>query len=358
MRDVEAVIDRVVPRISVIGACTPRNLREELEALAVDFSRGRARRPRFAYAPAPPAGPGLHALKEIRDRIADEGPWGALYAGRLHELWLEGNIAAARGTDALRDWVATRYPRRDRHHDEADRLCAAWLEEPTPTSAPALHRSDDAQDPRSLVRRLTAAVGARRLPVRVIVAPQLSALAATGPNVVYVGAGRTMTDEAVRRTVLHEIEGHVLPRVEGARHGGPFARGTAFGSDDQEGRAIALEAAADLLGPRRRRELALRHRACTLTREGADFVTVARAVVDGVAGDWAAATRIAARAQRGRGDAAAGGLARESVYLPAYLRVRAHPGRAPWLRLGQISIDDVPTVRALRADLTPMMMQA
>ena len=56
-------------------------------------------------------------------------------------------------------------------------------------------------------------IGRRRLPFRVVVADDLAALAATGHRTVWIASGRRVSRADVERTVLHEIEGHVLPRV-------------------------------------------------------------------------------------------------------------------------------------------------
>lgn len=117
---------------------------------------------------------------------------------------------------------------------------------------------------------------------------------------------------------MHEIEGHSRPR-ERARslRLGIFARGTAHGGDDQEGRALGLEQRANMLGPSRRRELGRRHLAAAAMRRGADFVDTVRLLEQDAGATLEDSLRIAARVHRG------GGLGREIVYLPAYLRVRA-----------------------------------
>lgn len=346
-RPLDALIERAIVQLSVIASCTPRNLALELAALENDFEAGRARRPRFHHEPRANDA-WIEGLGRARDEVRALGPWGELYEARLRELWLEAHIGRTAGTDELGTWAAKRYAARDDFHAAADELCARWLAEPAPTPAPRSRRSDDEADRGSLVSRLRAEVGRRRLPFRVEVARGLSALAATGPKSIFVAPGRAMSDDAVARTVMHEVEGHALPRARAQSLGGLFVRGTAFGSDDQEGRAIHLEAQYGHLGPERRRELALRHHACALTREGIDFVTVARTLWN-ITGRWRDALRITARAQRGGGET--GGLTRESVYLPAYLRVTAcietDPTADRWLGAGQVATCALPALRQL-----------
>jgi hypothetical protein len=133
---------------------------------------------------------------------------------------------------------------------------------------------------------------------------------------------------------------------------GLFAHGTANGADDQEGRALAIEQRAGLLGPARRVELARRHLACRTVAAGADFVESQRALMNAGA-PLDDALRIAARAHRGGGrrggGCCAGGLARERVYLPAMLRVAALLERDRSadrvLSVGQVACDCVALLR-------------
>ncbi len=115
-----------------------------------------------------------------------------------------------------------------------------------------------------------------------------------------------------------------------------FDLGSAFGSDDQEGRALLIEERAALLSLGRRRELALRHLAARSVEARASFVDTARLLIGRGAG-LEDALRIAARAHRG------GGLGREAAYLPALLRVRAalaeEPALEDVLASGKVSIE-------------------
>jgi hypothetical protein len=119
--------------------------------------------------------------------------------------------------------------------------------------------------------------------------------------------------------------------------------GTAGGADDQEGRALAIEAAAGFLDAARRRELALRHLAGRSVEQGAELPDTVRLLL-GRGVSVSVAVRIAARVHRG------GGLAREVVYLPALLRVRAALAEDPSiddvLAMGRIAVDAAPIVRA------------
>ena len=272
-------------------------------------------------------------------RLVAEGRLGALYAGRARELALESAVCEHAGRPGFWEAARRRYSTRDAFDGDADGLAAGWLAEAPALPPPAvdLVMSDDDRDPRSLVARLRAEVGARKLAVRVVVLRDLASIAATGEGVIQVVAGRPLSTRDVERTVLHEIEGHAIPRARGAVAPlGLFAVGTARGGDDQEGRALHLERAAGFLDGPRRRELALRHVAARAVERAADFVETARLLLahGPPIGD---ALRIAARAHRG------GGLGREAVYLPALLRVEDAIARAPAieavLSMGRVAVD-------------------
>jgi hypothetical protein len=334
-------------RVRVIAASTPVNLRHELARLERAWQATGAEAPRFAYE-APPDHQGLRgALDAIAGELETRGELGEIYAARARELVDDASLCEAAGTPGLWALARRRYARRDRFDAEADATAEAWLAERTPAARlegpePEV-RSDDEQSPVSLVSRLRQEIGRRRLPLRVTIKDNLASLAATGDGEVLVVAGRTVAGRDVERTVLHEIEGHVEPRVLASRARlGIFAVGTARGVDDQEGRALFLERAAGFLDLDRRREIALRHLAARSVEAQADFVSTVRLLLDRGAA-LEGALRIAARAHRG------GGLGREAVYLPALLRVDAAIAADPdidrVLRAGRVAVDAAPALR-------------
>jgi hypothetical protein len=342
----------------MIAATTPQNLRAELERMEARWRRGEPSPPRFAYAAPADHGELRDGLLRAAEALDKEGELGAIYAARARELAVEAEVCTSVGGPSF--WAAARrrFARRDAFDAEADREAAAWLdarsEESAPEGAAAGHgehvrsdgervRSDDERDPRSLLARMRAAIGAHKLPLRLVVLRDLAPLAATGEGVIQVAAGRMLSLRDVERTVLHEIEGHALPS-ERARilPLSIFSVGTAAGSDDQEGRALAIERAAGFLDARRLRELALRHIAARSVEQGASFIDTADLLLDRGAA-LEDALRIAARVHRG------GGLAREVVYVPALLRVeaarRVDPSLDHVLSQGRVSVD---AARALR----------
>jgi hypothetical protein len=188
---------------------------------------------------------------------------------------------------------------------------------------------------------MRAEIGAQRAPFVVEVRRDLASLAATGERSVFVAAGRTVTDEDVRRTVLHEVSGHVVPRVRAASlEPWIFRIGTARGTDEQEGFALVLEERGGMLGARRKRALAARHLACSAMDRGASFVECVRALM-GHGLSPRDAVLVAERAYRG-GDGSGAGLGRERVYLACLARVRAHlaahPNDEAVLASGQVAV--------------------
>lgn len=350
-RATQALLDASA-QIRVIAASTPLNLREELDRLEAAWRTG-AEAPRFVYAPPPDLAALRAALLAIADDLDGLGELGSIYAERARELEAEAAICELTGGPGLWAMARRRYARRDACDDAADAAAAAWLDEGAPAADAALEavtattRSDDERDPASLLSRLRQELGRRRLPLRVLVSPNLASLAATGEGFVQIVAERALSARDVERTVLHEIEGHVLPRhASTSAPLGIFLVGTARGSDDQEGRALALERARGFLDHARRRELALRHQAARSVEAGADFVTTARLLLDRGAARGGA-LRVAARVHRG------GGLGREVVYLPALLRVEAalaaDAGLDDVLGAGRVAVDAAAALRGWSA---------
>src|SRR5262249_24101913 len=150
----------------------------------------------------------------------------------------------------------------------------------------------------------------------------LGALAATGEHTVYVAPGRFTTERAARRIALHEVSGHVMPRVRARRLHPIFELGTARGTDEQEGLAVLYEERSCLRGDGRRLVPARRPPAARAMRDGADFVEVTRSLV-ALNASCRDAITIASRVFRGS-NGRFPGLGRESVYITSFLRVRAH----------------------------------
>jgi hypothetical protein len=336
--------------IRLLASLTPVDAHHERRRLAGELASGRSASPRWVYAPVE-CDDLRRALDTAERALAPEVATAIdrLYLERIRELSLEAELCCSAGTPRIARLARERFAPVDTSVTElASGLCARWLAE-APVEPPEETRMSDDADPRSLLSRMRAEVGRRRLPFTVVAQPTLAPLAATGDGVILVAPGRPVSDEDATRTVLHEVEGHACPRARAETAGMVLLRiGTARGVDDQEGRALLLEERAGLMGPRRRRQLATRHRAFEAMLEGGTFAEVTRHLVreHGLAPD--AAILVAERVFRG-GDGIRPGLGRERVYLEAMVRVRAHlqswPGDEALLASGQVAVHAASALR-------------
>jgi hypothetical protein len=300
----------------------------------------------------------LRRALDAAERILERGalsPVEELYLERTRELGLEAAICACAGRPELARLARARFePFLPRVARGATELCADWLSEPFVDDL-GPHRTSNDADPRSLLSLMRGAVRRLRLPFTVVESPWLAPLAATGERVILVATERLVSDEDARRTVLHEIEGHARPRSQSIHAPSALFRiGTARGVDDQEGRAVLLEERAGLLGPRRRRQLAARHRAVEAMVGGASFAEVTFELVGECGLDAVEAVIVAERAFRGS-DGTHPGLGRERVYLESLLRVREHLSRRPQdddlMATGQVGVGSLDALRAHLASL-------
>ncbi|WP_394831925.1 DUF1704 domain-containing protein [Pendulispora rubella] len=388
LRQVDPLLRELSQRVTLLGAATPANAREERVRLQGLAASGKAAVPAWEYVRRD-----MSVLRRQLDAVASalhelrDEPLADLYMARVQEWRLEASLCACVGTKEASSLAARRFASFDAETEAAaDALAEDWiLPHPDPPAAsgpptPGAETADarapspsevrglprptfnaaggsgwgsefletDSPHPESLLSLLQAEIGRRRIPFAVVVHPHLSALAATGHQTVLVAAGRRIGPETAHRTVLHEIEGHVLPRARAAH--APlaiFSVGTARSADEQEGYALVLEDRHHFLTPSRRRELAGRYRAVRRMREGATFVDVVRDLA-GVGIDPREAVVMGERAFRGS-DGTFPGLGRERVYLESYLRVRARLSDVPddeaVLASGQIALDAIPALR-------------
>ena len=255
---------------------------------------------------------------ESARRIAEQTPLAALLAPRLDELELEFSILEAIGSPKLLRPLAKRRWSSDDEQIETSagpirpsRIALSILDELEPDPEPA---SLDAREAAALVKELATWVG---FPIEVVISDELSSRAAAGDRTVYLANARFGAREA-RRLAVHELLGHLVSAANAKRQPtSALLLGTARSFEDQEGVAVFLEERAGLLGPSRLRTLAARLLAAESVFDGASYGETAQLLHrrHGLSADEA--LTIAGRVHRG------GGLAREGVYLPAYLRVRA-----------------------------------
>jgi hypothetical protein len=348
---IERLLLQATHEAQFLAALTPRDAHRERARLTEALRARQRAAPRWEYTRKPndDLRRALAAAERELARTAAT-PVDGLVLARLRELAVECALCSAGGTAGIGQLARQRFPPpSDRVGRDAGDLCAQWLAEaPVPQTGELV--ASDADDPRSLLERMRAAVGELRLPFSVVPRATLAALAATGERAILVATARLLREEDTARTVLHEIEGHARPRARAPQAGIVLFRvATAGGVDDQEGRALLLEERAGLLGPRRRRQLAARHRAVHAMLDGACFEDVARAMVDVHGFDAGDAVILAERAFRG-GDGVGPGLGRERIYLESLVRVRDHLARRPQdeavLACGQVAVDACEVLRA------------
>jgi hypothetical protein len=349
--DLDRALARAAREVRLLAAMTPQNLLEQRARLARDLGRGVPATPRFSYARADHTElrRALDAMARRVRRVV-EPPLAEVYLARIEELSLEARMAEAAGTPGLGDLARSRFAEGDsKSAVRASELAAEWLRLPSQIPADARTRSD-ADVPGSLLSMMRREVGARRLPFAVETSATLLSRAATGERTIWVSRGKLLTEEEGRRTVLHEIEGHALPRARAASRRPIFSIGTARGADDQEGLALRVEERGGVMGPGRRRELGARHWAVERMSAGADFSDVARALVREHAMAPENALEVTERAFRGS-DGRNPGLGRERVYIGAWLRVSGHlalrPADEVVLASGQVAVR---WIEALPAD--------
>ena len=334
----EAILKVAIARVALLAHLTPAGFEAEVARVAAGLRQGRCGPPLFEYArPPSELEPLAQELESLARRWRAEGAVAELYADKADEVALEARLCDARER-GLAPLAKQRYSTEPELAAEADALARAWIHD----AADALETvggvvtSDDERDPRSLVRRMRAEVGRRRLPFRVVVVRSLAPLAAVGDGVIQIAPGRALSDVDVERTVAHEIEGHALPATRAL--GSPMGLlrvGTSRGSDDQEGWALLVEERAGLMRAGRRAEIGLRHVASRCAHDGWTFVETLEALRL-EHGDSELVARSVCRAFRG------GGLGREAAYLPAMLRVGRALAASPELEVtltsGRVSV--------------------
>ncbi len=324
--------------IGLLDRCRPFGWAAAFAEFLQAHRRGCARAPTLDYGPPPNLGDLRGALESIADGLAGRGALAALYAARAHELALEAELAEHVGAPGFRRLAGLRFlPGTRAVGRRAITVATEWARlQPSDSPEPRFF-ADDTSTPHSLVSIVRREIGRWRLPARVVPRSDLASVAAVGDGVVFVRSGCSLTRRTAERIALHEVQGHLVPRVEGSRSGLALAGcGSHGATDDEEGRALLLERRAGRLDDARCAELGRRHLLAVSVRRGATLVdSVSEAMALGASREEA--VREAFRVHRG------GGLAREIVYLPALLRVERALERDAslerWLSTGRRGVD-------------------
>jgi hypothetical protein len=315
---------------------TPEDPRVALAGLAAAVRSGR---PYRAVRTEPPVdlSQTRRSLEELERSLEGGGPLAELAAARARELALEASLAEALHTPALGPLAAQRFPAPSGELARVvDELVARALDDPPPPDS-VKHRSDDANDPRSLWSLLKRGAREIAIPLRVELRPRQLAVAATGDGLVAVRPGVLLSREASERVAVHELFAHALPRARSHASGfGLLRAGTSRSSEHEEGRALLIEERRGFFRAERLHELALRHRAALAARAGAPPEATAR-LLESLGATFERAVDLALRVHRG------GGLARELVYLPSFVEVKAafavEPRLETWFEKGRMSLE-------------------
>lgn len=333
-------------QIALLDRLRPQNLAFEKARLVRALEKGERPEPRFDYAAPPLLLELRRELEAIAQALSAGGAEEQLLSERARELLLDAELVESVGSARLAALAGRRFPLPD-DHDELSHLArklVTAVPDASELQPPALHYTDDARDPQSLWSELSRLISAERWAVRLEAVSGLASLAAVADGVVRVRASAQLSARDGRRIALHEVEGHVRPRLAGAALGGVFKAGSARASEDEEGRAILLEERAGLLDAARRRELGRRYLAAASVRQGAEFWETVR-VLGELGATVTQAVELACRVHRG------GGLGRELIYLVGYRRVATRLAHEPALERvmlhGRVSLD---AARALLAD--------
>lgn len=344
------VLLKAESRIRLLDRAVPLNLEAERERLRAAVLRGAAAVPELRYGALPEAPELRRMLLDLAGKLKREGPLGALLAGRAEELALEAALVEALGTPAVVHLARERFPSPPAADQPALDVLLERFSRAMPEPSTEERIESDSSDPRSLVRVLERLVAPFSGRVRVELRRELGSAAAAGDGVVFVRPGELLSVAEAERIAAHELEAHVLPRLAARAEPCPVYRAGARGAgEDEEGRALWLEERTGRLRGERRVQLALRHRFAELVRAGASFAESCEASRE-LGLEAARALPLLLRAHRG------GGLCREIVYLPAYLRVSAAFAREPGLEAhfarGRVSLD---AARVLEAEARPAL---
>lgn len=332
----DALLRRAEQSIMLLDRATPRDSAIEVSRLIEAWKKGKKQLPSFVYGPAPDLSSLRAELVAAAERASGKGPLLSLYAERARELELEARLAEAVGQPKFAALAAERFPAPSGEDgDQTLALSRSYAGLSVQKGDDTLHASDDASDSLSLLSQMRKRVAELGLGVRVEVRAQ-AAVAAVGEGLITIRPRVWLSDKQAQRIVVHETLGHALPRKRAKTTNlGLLAVGSAKSAETEEGRALLVEERARLLDDERKRELGLRHLAATSVRRGANFRETADELIE-LGAPIEVALELATRVHRG------GGLAREIVYLPAYLEVKrtlsAEPGLERWLERGRVSL--------------------
>lgn len=200
--------------------------------------------------------------------------------------------------------------------------------------------------------------GKKNLELRVVIDPKLTSKAIAGATRVRIREGATFHPWEVEGLYRHEIETHAFSAQNGAaQRAMPFLKsGGPRTTETQEGLAVFAELYHRALATPRLRRLALRVKTCAMAEDGATFLDVYRALVDGEGAAPRDAFLDAQRLFRG-GDVRGGSVfTKDTVYISGLLRTYAFLAtfvrggfrdECELVMAGRIDLDDITALVAL-----------
>lgn len=337
-REIEDQLLQAEDALALFDSLTPVNLASETNRIERLLAQGRAALPdlvhrdqRLLASRAHQADAVLASVRRELDFRSRDSVLRRLLAERADELAIEVNLVRTCGSEDFRPWARQRFEFSEHEMSRAAMRAQEWVQEDLPGAGEEPSRPL-ASELQRLAREREVDWG---LNVVVIERP-LASVAAVGGDAVYVRQGARVSLAEAERIFVHEVEGHLLPRLRSRSGPPPFRIGTSGSATDEEGRAILLEERCGALLAGRRVELGVRFFIGVAAQQSEEMLVeeVRRLLGLGIPPGVLASTLT--RAMRG------GGLGREKIYIPSYQRVRDALLREPrleaWMERGRISI--------------------
>ena len=194
-------------RIGLIANATPVNVEAEFLRLGALAARGEFHCPKFEYVHAPD----MALARKLAEVAAAIPLYDAPLRQRADELLKECELSLSVGTSRFGELADARFWCEALSAKEARALATEWLRF-TATEDAETFRTDSGHSA-SLLSQMNVAVRQHSPHHRVVTRSGMTALAATGDECVYVARDRSLSEESGRRVVVHEVYGHVVPRV-------------------------------------------------------------------------------------------------------------------------------------------------
>lgn len=305
--DADKRLDKVARAFDFLLSVSPINTHEAMERF---FASGETEAPKFRYRPLtidPDAGKrDLYAvdLSIIEDPLLER-----LLSEKRQEIDHQLTMLSTRNTPAFKAASLLHYgtPGSQLHSDAHAILARPW---PRKSSEDAVGAPEVAGAARALVRKYRAVD--KRFDAEIEIRDDVGGLLVSGRKLM-IASNTLVSRSRIDALLSHEVSVHLLTHFNGAAQGlTVFRTGLAHYDGLQEGLGVFAEWAVGGLSPARLRLLAARVIAVDAMLDGAEFVDVYRALVDGHAVTRHSAFDITTRVFR------SGGFAKDLIYLKGF----------------------------------------